>query len=348
MVRRFGMSRLGFPALSLALAALLGCEAGDTGPEDPDATEVDRHAAIPSDAVKVTPAQDPTPPVLHSPEFQEPVPLPVISTAGAEDAPFIPAGREELYFFFAADVREAASIQIRDPVNGIWVSKRIGGSWQEPTLVWLQEPGVLALNGCPFVGGNEMFFCTAREGYAGLNWFRALYANGAWGSWTLYPFEPSLDVGELHIHGDDLYYHSGRAGGAGGIDIWMATRDGELWANPVNVTAVNSAEDDSRPYVTPDGNELWITRWYQGTPALFRSKKVGGEWQKAELIVSRFAGEPTLDAQGNLYFVHHFYDNGVMLEADIYVAYRTTPLSAPPQDPAPPLSRPGPGRRPAR
>ena len=295
---------------------------GGTGPDDQQLPEVDRHAAIPSDAVKGTPAQDPSPPILHSAEFQDPVPLPVISTAGAEDAPFIPADRDELYFFFAADVREDASIQIRDPVNGIWVSRRVAGAWQEPTLVWLQKPGVLALNGCPFVDGNELYFCSARQGYTGLNWFRASYTGGTWGGWTLYSFDPALDVGELHIHGDELYYHSGREGGAGGIDIWMATRQGGAWVNPVNVAAVNSVSDDSRPYVTPDGNELWITRTYQGTPAIFRSMRVGGEWQEAELIVSRFAGEATLDAQGNLYFVHHFYDDGVMLEADIYVAYR--------------------------
>lgn len=308
----------------LILMGIQGCGAdGATNPgPDDEPVVVDRHAAIPSDVSKVTPAQDGSPPVLHSPEFQEPVPLPVISTAGAEDAPFIPTDRDELYFFFAADVRESPSVQIRNPVNGIWVSKRVAGAWQEPTLVWLQEPGVLALNGCPYVGGDEMFFCTAREGFAGLNWFRAVYADGAWRSWTLYTFDPSLDVGELHIHGDDLYYHSGRAGGAGGIDIWTATRDGEGWANPMNLAAVNSVEEDTRPYVTPDGNELWITRWYEGTPALFRSRKVGGQWQDAELIVSRFAGEPTLDAQGNLYFVHHFVENGVILEADIYVAYR--------------------------
>ena len=29
-----------------------------------------------------------------------------------------------------------------------------------------------------------------------------------------------------------------------------------------------------------------------------------------------------MDAQGNLYFVHHFYEDGVMLDADIYVAYK--------------------------
>jgi hypothetical protein len=40
-----------------------------------------------------------------------------------------------------------------------------------------------------------------------------------------------------------------------------------------------------------------------------------------ELIVSQFAGEPTLDEQGNLYFVHHFTADGELIEADIYAAY---------------------------
>ena len=40
------------------------------------------------------------------------------------------------------------------------------------------------------------------------------------------------------------------------------------------------------------------------------------------MIVSQFAGEPTVDWQGNLYFVHHYYEEGKMIEADLYVAYR--------------------------
>jgi hypothetical protein len=85
---------------------------------------------------------------------------------------------------------------------------------------------------------------------------------------------------------------------------------------------VNSAADESRPFITGDGSELWFTRYYQGTPAVLRSRRLGSAWQPPELIVSRFAGEPTLDALGNLYFVHHFYAGGVMREADIYVARR--------------------------
>jgi len=37
-------------------------------------------------------------------------------------------------------------------------------------------------------------------------------------------------------------------------------------------------------------------------------------------ILSRFAGEASLDRDGNVYFTHHFFRNGEMLEADIYVA----------------------------
>ncbi|HUV15043.1 MAG TPA: hypothetical protein VMW28_00580 [Pelolinea sp.] len=40
------------------------------------------------------------------------------------------------------------------------------------------------------------------------------------------------------------------------------------------------------------------------------------------MIVSQFAGEPSLDSSGNLYFIHHYYKDGKMLEADIYFAKR--------------------------
>lgn len=309
------------PLLGLILP-LFACDDGPAGPAGGRPPSVDRYAAIPSGAQKVTPEMDPSPPILHSGEFETPVPVPVISTAGGEDSPFVPASGGELYFFFAADVQEPPEIQIRDPVNGIWVSKRVGGNWQEPTLVWLQDYDELALNGCEFVADDEMLFCSARAGYTGVNWFRAERVNGTWTHWEHVTFPTEYDVGELHIHGDELYYGSARPGGAGGQDIWMLQRSGEEWVDPVNVAAVNTGVDETRPYVSPDGSELWITRWYQGTPAVARSRRVAGEWQEAELIVSQFAGEPTLDADGNLYFVHHFYDNGVMLEADIYVAYR--------------------------
>jgi len=308
---------------SLLLPALTaGCNEDASGPNGGSYPPVDRHAAIPADVGKVTPDQDEHPPVLHSDEFLDPVPVPVISTAGGEDSPFIPPNGGELYFYFVADVRQEAAEQIRDPVNGIWVARRAGGSWGEPELVWLQDPAELALNGCPWVAADEMLFCTIRSSHPTLSWFRAWRSGSGWEEWAPHPFAAELEVGELHVHGDQLYYGSPRAGGEGGQDIWSVTRGAGGWGDPVNIAAVNTPLDETRPYLTPDGQELWVTRWHEGSPAIIRSERVGGEWQEGELIVSSFAGEPTLDAQGNLYFVHHFYSDGVMLEADIYVAYR--------------------------
>ena len=35
-------------------------------------------------------------------------------------------------------------------------------------------------------------------------------------------------------------------------------------------------------------------------------------------MTSRFAGEPSLDNEDNVYFTHHFFKDGKMIEADIY------------------------------
>jgi len=131
-----------------------------------------------------------------------------------------------------------------------------------------------------------------------------------------------IQIGEVHLHDDDLYFHSRRAGGSGGMDIWMTSRNGSMWSDPVNISAVNSADDEGFPFVSSDGNELWFTRTFQGTPAIFRSIRADGDWGRPELILSQFAGEPTLDDEGNIYFVHHYFEDGVMIEADIYVALK--------------------------
>lgn len=312
--------RASLAPLLVGISILAGCAGDGIGIDDDLYDDLDRRKRIPADVVKGTPENDQYPPILHSPEFETPVPVPGISTAGAEDSPFIPADRDELYFFFVSDVRLDPSLQIRDPVNGIWVSKLEGGVWQEAELVLLQNRGELALNGCPFVAGDEMYFCTFRAGSASVQWFRAEREGDGWANWARVDFLQTFQVGELHFHGDTLYFGSVRPEGFGGRDIWRAVRSETHWISLENVEEVNTPEDEDQPYISPDGQELWFTRRHQGTPGVFRSRRGEDGWQEPELIVSRFAGEPTLDRQGNLYFVHHYYRNGVMIEADIYVA----------------------------
>jgi hypothetical protein len=284
---------------------------------------IDRESKIPADAVKVTPESDVYPPILHSEEYEEPTPMPYpINTAGAEDSPFVLPDGKTLYFFFTPDVRVPVQEQITDSVTGIYVSTEQDGVWSEPQKVVLSDD--ISLDGCTFVQENMMWFCSARKGYTGVHWFTAELVDNQWQNWEYAGdrFPKSFEVGELHItrDGTELCFHSSRPGGKGNYDIWVAKGlDGE-WCEPENIQVVNTADNEGWPFITQDGNELWFTRFYLGSPAIFRSKKVEGNWTEPELIISWFAGEPTLDNEGNIYFVHHFYEDGQMIEADIYVA----------------------------
>jgi hypothetical protein len=294
-------------------------------PELPPRTgqDISRADAIPTDMVKISPTQDAHPPVLQTTGWFDPVPLEgPINTAGAEDSPFISSDGQLLFFFFTPDVKVPVEQQLLDGVTGIYVSRRDGDAWGHPERVVLQDEGKLALDGCGFFDGQSLWFCSAREGYTGLGWFKADYEAGTWQNWRTVTFDPSYEVGELHIYDDELYFHSLRAGGKGDMDLWMSQNVGGIWQPPVNLSILNSDVLDGYPYLTADGQQIWYTRWYQGTPAIFRSMRVGDEWTEPELVVSQFAGEPTMDPEGNLYFVHHFYKDGQMIEADIYVAYR--------------------------
>jgi hypothetical protein len=287
--------------------------------------EVNRYGKLPADIQKQGPETDDHPPILHSTDYETPVPLgPGINSSGAEDSPFILPDGATMYFFFTPDVRKPAEQQLFDSVSGVWVSRKVNNVWDTAERVWLQDPGKLALDGAVAVQDNEMWFASAREGYDGVNMFIAGLSLDGWINWTYSGdrLMKEIQIGEVHLHGDVLYFHSDRSGGLGGYDIWSTTRTGQNWSDPVHIPNVNTPETEGWPYLSSDGNELWFTRIYLGTPAIYRSEKNGDSWTEPELILSQFAGEPTLDNAGNLFFVHHYYKNNVMIEADIYIAYK--------------------------
>lgn len=283
--------------------------------------EITRESRIPADAVKMTPETDVAPPKSKSEDYNDPVLLsPAINSAGAEDSPFMMPDGNMLYFFFTPDVRVPVEKQLLDGVTGIWVSKKTNGEWGRPERVMLQDPKKLSLDGCEYVYGNRIWFCTVREGYTGIHWFTAEFKDGKWQDWKNADFNPDYKVGELHMtnDGNELYYHSDRPGGKGGLDIWVSKKVNGEWQQPENVAAVNSEGNEGWPALSPDENELWIYKDY----GLLRSKKVNGQWQTPEPMFSPLAGEATLDNEGNVYFVHHYFKDDKMIEADIYVAYR--------------------------
>ncbi len=304
--------------------------------------EEERERLIPEDAVKVTPETDPFPPILHHPLWEAPEPMPhPINTAGAEDSPFITPCGCTFYFWYTPIACSSLEGQINDGVSGIWYSTKTADGWGDAIKLALGEGP--SLDGCPFIQDDVIWFCSARAGnYRGVDIWVANLTDGRAVNIRNVGERLNVEVGlgELHISSDwsEIYFHSDVEGGKGGRDIWVTRRvDGE-WSDPENVEAVNSEADESLPFLTQDGRELWITRWYRGYPAVYRSMKVDGEWARPELIVSQFAAEPTLDAEGNVYFVHHFIQDGVMIEADIYVSSKGQPW-----EPSDPLETPGRG-----
>ena len=273
----------------LTMILLFGC-IGGKGENPGNTATLKREGSIPGNAIKMFPAIDIYPPILNSSEWHDPIPLGApVNTAGAEDSPFITPDGKTLYFFFTPDPNIPAEQQLFDNVTGIWVSdKQSNGSWSEPERVVLQEKGKLALDGCEFVQGNLMWFCSAREGYSGVSLFTAKRMNGKWQD-VQYAGDKIMkeyEVGEMHIsaNGSELYFHSGRTGGKGGLDIWMSKMDeSKEWQEPVNIAIVNTADNEGWPYLSSDGSELWFTRFYSGSPAIFRSIRINGTFSEPEL-----------------------------------------------------------------
>jgi hypothetical protein len=171
-----------------------------------------------------------------------------------------------------------------------------------------------------------MWFCSIREGnYQPVDIWTAEIKEGEWTNWKNAgaQFNVRHQVEEPYItaDGNEMYFHSQRAGGNGGYDIWVTKKAGGKWQEPENVTAVNTLETEVLPFITQDSNELWFTRTYMGSSAIFRSKKIDGKWSQPELIISQLVSEPSLDNKGNVYFTHYFLKDGKVIESDIYVAH---------------------------
>ncbi len=292
-----------------------------------------REESIPEGAVKMTPETDFWPPVIHSSEWSNPIPMPgLINTAGVEDSAVIAADGNTFLFFFTPDGNVPAENQILDGVTGVWWCTKNGTEWTEPVRAYLADTNGLHLDSPFSIQENTLWFGSIRTDNLGdIDIYTAVLSGGEWMNWQNAGEQINLefDVGELYLTGDGNSLFFGKVGGGfGQSDLWLTTRNNQEWSAPVNLgTPVNSSGDESRPFISSDGSELWFTKMVSGKgyrgPAIFRTIKTGEIWSEPEEIVSNYVGDPGLDDNGNLYFTHLFYDDaGNKIEADIYVSFR--------------------------
>lgn len=218
-----------------------------------------RSEVIPSDAVKITPGMDVFPPILHSDEWKEPVPLAgPVNTAGAEDAPVITPDGQTLFFFFTPDVDVPANEQLVDGATGIWWSKRPNGDRTDPERIVLNDD--VALDGPMFVQGDMLWFASVRKGnYREVDMYTARFNGETWTNWENagQVLNEQYGIGELSISPDGGTMYFGQEGEYGGRDLWKSEKISGEWSEPVNLgSRVNSALNEDQPCITPDGEEL--------------------------------------------------------------------------------------------
>jgi len=299
--------------------------------EEKVVTNEDRLAAIPNSAVKFTPSNDSYAPFVHNASWSQPVPWPgPVNTAGAEDSPYMTENGTWFFFFFTPDMNIPANEQLLDGVTGIWWTQKVGGSWTAPERIILNDD--VSLDGAESVVGTTMWFGSVRAGNTGeIDVYSSEFEDGKWGNVENLgdQLNSEYDIGEFHLMANmsTLYFHTGNVGFGENMDLWVTQKTGNSWGTPVPIAELNTEATEGYPYVTPDGNELWFTSTsglgYTG-PAIFRSiKQPNGTWGAPEEIISNFAGECTIDPDGNIYFVHHYFKPpSTLYEADIYVAYK--------------------------
>ncbi len=281
---------------------------------------------VPS-GLKMDQYMDPTPPQVLMDNWSTPVPVDgLVNTAGIEDSPYISGDGYELFYFYTPDSQASPRQQARDGVTGIWRTRRaVNGMFQTPDRVITGDGH--SLDGCPFVQEDTLWFCSARKGtyrdvdiYMGqLDGLQCVDCNNLGKL-----LNKKYEVGELFVteDGDAIYFQSNRPGGKGGRDIWVTTLEDGQWQEPENVADVNTSLDEGFPFISANGIELWYTRPYEGSTAIFRSVLAGKGWSEGKPVITGYAYEPCLDSDGNIYFSHHYVVDGSLVESDIFVAYK--------------------------
>jgi len=335
MTRRFipvGLAAAGPLALTVFLLGftLAGCE---TTPTEPSCSGHETRAeAIPVDAVKQTPETDLYPVVVSSWEFEDAIPLPgPVNTAGSEDACVISRDGSTMFIFFTPDSSVPAEEQLFDCVTGIWWCERDGRGWAEPERAYLSDD--LSLDGPMAEHDGTLWFASYRTGgYREADLYTATLGGSSW-SWQNAGAQLNRDyeIGECYLtaHGDTMVYARAASHGIyGEYDLWESYRDGGGWTEPLNLgPTVNTSTYDGWPYLSANGNELWYTSFGSGLgypgPAIYRTVRTPRGWTEPEEIVSHYVGDAAMDPDGNLYFTHHYIDEGgATIETDIYVCYR--------------------------
>jgi len=167
-------------------------------------------------------------------------------------------------YFISTRPRPNAKTAPATPDMDIWYADRTVGGWSAPH--WIEELSSDAKEGSPTVdrAGNICFF-SDRGNAPNKN---AIYCAQRRGDHWNAPVKQNANVNAgpsdtspfLSPDGNTLLFYSEREGGRGKADLYISRKAGD-WTPAVNLgLAVNTAEFEYNPSVSPDGKTFYFGR----------------------------------------------------------------------------------------
>ena len=200
--------------------------------------------------------------------------LPLVNSPASDGSPFISANGERLYLFS----ERIGGIGGRD----VWISEREGAGFSAPELLGgINSPATELL---PWLTTDELslIFVSNRNG-----------GQGGADLWVATRDDTDDDFGApvnlsdlgstenegravLSADGRTAFFSSDRAGGRGGPDLWVATREArrQPFSAPRNLSSLNSPANDQDVALSSDDTELFFASSRSGTSALWRAERL--------------------------------------------------------------------------
>ncbi len=136
-------------------------------------------------------------------------------------------------------------------------------------ILWRPPAPMLTINGEPIIGRDPTFsadgdtvLLTRMTEAGDSDLFMASRSGDAWTQPRSLAELNTIDnelAPSLSADGDRLYFASDRPGGKGGLDLWIAVREGDRWQLPTPL-GINTRdnETDPHPFIRPDGIEALL------------------------------------------------------------------------------------------
>lgn len=175
----------------------------------------------------------------------------------------------ELYFASARNTSRKTNGMNDQPYLDIYKATRNqDGSLSAATEVaelntrWHDGPAAVSVDGSTIYYGSESFNQSEYQKdkskhlkYSQIYLYKATKVGDKWQNAQVLPFnnkDYSARNPSISKDGKTLYFSSNMPGGMGGEDIWKVSIDGENYGTPENVKAINTADNESFPYITDD------------------------------------------------------------------------------------------------